>query len=427
MQKKMLLALLLAASLLLSGCALITVDKDVDNARVIIDVNGETVTKGQLHNAVDYQLEQNEYMNQLYAMFGMSGTLATDHDTVEQEIIDAYISTFVTRQKAKAMGLDQMTEEELAQINETAETNYLDYLHQITDTYFANSDLDEEALHAKAEEYIAANGLTTKDDIIASATESKMIEKLQANTVKDVAVTEEDLTAALDEKIAADQSEFATSPDLYGYYVNNGTTAHYAPAGYRYVKHVLVKFTEEDQAVIDEKTAALTEAQTALSSAAEGEDTTELSAAVNLAQKAVEEATETASQNIWAKVEEIHAKATAEGADFDALVAEFNEDTGMPAIGYAIRSGYAYFVTEFTDAAMALENVGDVSAPVKSNYGYHILQYSADIPEGAVSLDSVRDTLEAEVLSAKQGEAYNAALEGWISEANVITYLDRLH
>ena len=43
MQKKSLLALLLALSVLLSGCALVTVDTAKDNARVIVDVNGETV------------------------------------------------------------------------------------------------------------------------------------------------------------------------------------------------------------------------------------------------------------------------------------------------------------------------------------------------------------------------------------------------
>ena len=42
MQKKSLLALLLALMMLLSGCALVTVDTEKDNARTIIDVNGET-------------------------------------------------------------------------------------------------------------------------------------------------------------------------------------------------------------------------------------------------------------------------------------------------------------------------------------------------------------------------------------------------
>ena len=58
MQKKVFLAILLVASLLLSGCALITVDEKADNARIIIDVNGETVTKAEVKNAIDYQIQQ---------------------------------------------------------------------------------------------------------------------------------------------------------------------------------------------------------------------------------------------------------------------------------------------------------------------------------------------------------------------------------
>ena len=142
---------------------------------------------------------------------------------------------------------------------------------------------------------------------------------------------------------------------------------------------------------------------------------------------ALEAAKETARQNIKAKVDEVYALATAEGADFDALVAQYNEDTGMPAIGYAICEGYAYFVESFTAAGMALENVGDVSEPVESTYGYHIMQYSAEIPEGPAALEDVRAELEAEVLTTKQDAAYTEAVNQWVSEADVKTYTDRLN
>lgn len=207
------------------------------------------------------------------------------------------------------------------------------------------------------------------------------------------------------------------------------------------VKQILVKFTEEDAAVLTEKTTAYTTAQTALTDAkkaldeaAEDADKEALQAAVDEAQKALDEAAaamkaaeETACQNIQAKTDEIYAKATAEGADFDALVAEYNEDTGMPAAGYAMREGYATFVPSFTKAGMALANVGDVSEPVQSSYGYHIIQYAADIPEGTVALDTVRETLENELLNAKCDEAYTAALASWVEEAQVKTYPERMN
>ena len=90
MRKKCFLALLLAVSLLLSGCALVTVDEQADNARVVLDVNGEKVTKGVLNNAVDYQLSQNEQMNYYYQLFGLSGTYSTDRATVQSQVVDSY-------------------------------------------------------------------------------------------------------------------------------------------------------------------------------------------------------------------------------------------------------------------------------------------------------------------------------------------------
>ena len=91
MRKKGLLALLLAVTLLMSGCALVTVDEAADNARVIVDVNGETVNKLTVHNAVHSVIEQNEYMNQFYAMLGGNVNLPTDEATVLTQVVDTYV------------------------------------------------------------------------------------------------------------------------------------------------------------------------------------------------------------------------------------------------------------------------------------------------------------------------------------------------
>ncbi|MBE5783699.1 MAG: hypothetical protein E7329_10345 [Clostridiales bacterium] len=441
MQKKVFLAILLAASLLLSGCALVTVDQEADNARIIIDVNGETVTKAEVNSAIDYQISQNEYMNELYAMFGMTANLTTDRATLQEQVIESYVRSLVAEQKAIALGLDQMTEEETAEINASAEENYKAFLEQVASYYLSTSTAEGDALLAEAEKYVQDNNLGSKEDFVLTATETKLIEKLENETVKDVTVSEEELTAALNEKVEADRATYTATPTQYGTDVNGGLDAYYAPAGYRYVKHILVEFTEEDNTAITDTTAAynaaetaLTEAQAALDNAAADADKAALQTALDEAKKArdealaaAENATATAYANIKEKVDAIYAAATAEGADFDALVAEHSTDAGMPAIGYAICEGFTDFVESFTAAGMALEKVGDVSAPVESTYGYHILQYSADIEEGAATLDAVRETLEEETLSTKQTETYTAAVDAWVAEAKVTTYLDRMN
>lgn len=442
MRKKCILALMLAAMLVLSGCALVTVDEAADNARVILDVDGETVNKAVFHNMVEYQLYQNQQMNSYYQLLGLTGSFSTDENTVAQEVLASYTNSLVAKHKAAELGFDQMTEEENQEIQETAEKNYEELLTEIKDHYLADSaSLDEAELRQKAIEYANENGMSTLENYLDSAKIEKSVEKLRADTVKDVTYTQEELQAKLDEEAAANKTTFESNPDYYGYYLNNGTPVYYNAPGYRMVKQVLVKFNEEDNTALTEKNTelsqaktALNDAQSALTEAAEDADKTALQAAVDEAQAKLDEVQaaydalkETAYANIQAKADEIYQKAIAEGADFDALVAEFNEDTGMPAAGYAVREGYSFFVTSFVDAAMALEKVGDVSEPVKSDYGFHIIQYSADITEGTVALDTVSDTLGAELLSEKQDQAYADALAAWVSEAKVESHLEKLH
>lgn len=442
MRKKCILALMLAAMLVLSGCALVTVDEAADSARVILDVDGETVNKAVFHNMVEYQLYQNQQMNSYYQMLGLTGSFSTDENTVAQEVLASYTNSLVAKHKAAELGFDQMTEEENQEIQETAEKNYEELLTEIKDHYLADSaSLDEAELRQKAMEYANENGMSTLENYLDSAKIEKSVEKLRADTVKDVTYTQEELQAKLDEEAAANKTTFESNPDYYGYYLNNGTPVYYNAPGYRMVKQVLVKFNEEDNTALTEKNTelsqaktALNDAQSALTEAAEDADKTALQAAVDEAQAKLDEVQaaydalkETAYANIQAKADEIYQKAIAEGADFDALVAEFNEDTGMPAAGYAVREGYSFFVASFVDAAMALEKVGDVSEPVKSDYGFHIIQYSADITEGTVALDTVSDTLGAELLSEKQDQAYADALAAWVSEAKVESHLEKLH
>ena len=81
----------------------------------------------------------------------------------------------------------------------------------------------------------------------------------------------------------------------------------------------------------------------------------------------------------------------------------------------------------FVTGAMALENVGDISEPVESTYGYHIIQYVGDVEEGPVDLETVRASIESSLLSAKQDETTTATMAQYVSEANVKTYADRMN
>lgn len=441
MRKKGLLALLLALTLLMSGCALVTVDQEADNARIIVDVNGETVTKRQVSNAVSNTISQNEYMNQLYSMFGMSGSYPTDKATITPQVISAYVENLVSKQKAKELGLDQYTEEEQAHIKEHADEEWKSYLSQIAKNYFPDQTLEGEALEAEAQKYIQQYGLSERAYFDESATEEELLKKLKNDTIKDVTVSDEEVQALYDEKVAADKETYTASPASYGDTVGNGGTAYYAPAGYRNVKHVLIKLTDEGSAKVDEAKSASTKAQTAqtdaqkaLDEAAEDADKAALQAALDEAKKAADEAAAavTAAEDaafaaIQDKADEVYAKATAEGADFDALVKEYSQDSEGAPEYYVVSADSTAFVAPFVTASMALQNVGDVSEPVRTTYGYHIIKYCSVVQEGPVALETVKDALSKEALTNKQEKTYDDALAAWIEAASVKTYPEKMN
>ncbi|MBQ8080390.1 MAG: peptidylprolyl isomerase, partial [Clostridia bacterium] len=287
--------------------------------------------------------------------------------------------------------------------------------------------------------------------------ENAILSKVREYAIKDVAVTEDELKAEYDSRVASAKESYESNLSAYGTSVMNGETVYYAPAGYRYVRQILVGFTEEDSAAIsaanNERTSAQTVLTTAQNALTENQDALaaeeateeekealtaaqpELQTAVDEAQAVLDEkaaaaeaALNTAFENIQAKLDEVKEKLAA-GEDFEALIEQYNDDPGMATNpnGYAVCEGYSSFDPAFVTAAMALEKVGDVSEPVRSDsYGWYIIRYNAEIPEGEVGLDAVRDLIESELLDEKQDAVYDETVQNWISAADVKSWLDRL-
>ena len=92
--------------------------------------------------------------------------------------------------------------------------------------------------------------------------------------------------------------------------------------------------------------------------------------------------------------------------------------------GYLVCDGLAIYEQAFQDAAMALANVGDISAePVKTSYGYHILQYAGDVESGMVEYtDEIKESIRVTMLEEAQNAAYEAAVAQWVAAAKVETF-----
>ena len=424
MRKKALLALMMAAILLLSGCALIKKDQAVDDATEIIRMGDQVITKKE----VLAQAEQELYdQYSMYSMFNYSYDV-TDPANI-QAAKDAAVDTLKTSlaltAKAKELGLDQLSDEELESVKTTAQAN-LDSVIASAKAYVeGGSEMDETAL-AEAAAKMAEDAGYTLDAYIAQGTTDAISAKLKEYAVKDVAVTDEEIQAEYDSRVESHKSTYSESAGTWASAANNNSTLYYTPAGVRRVKQILIKFKDEDKTAIDDAKTKLNDANTAVTTAqakvdaAQGTVDTEgisdedkakaeetLSAAKQeledadkallAANQAVTEATDKAFANIDEKADAVLAQLAEEGADWQKIMDENNEDEGMKdnEKGYAVATGMTNFDAAFVDAAMALEKIGDISPKTKGSYGYYIIRYESDEAEGPVALDAVKETLSS--------------------------------
>ena len=114
-----------------------------------------------------------------------------------------------------------------------------------------------------------------------------------------------------------------------------------------------------------------------------------------------------------AKVDQVYAELQ-NGADFTALVREHSDDTTSVKDGGKITISRGQTVPEFDKWSFDAK-VGDVSEPVKTTYGYHIIEALSPIQKAKnTPLEEVRDSIRATLLQ----EQRSAFIEDWVKDTN---------
>ena len=90
------------------------------------------------------------------------------------------------------------------------------------------------------------------------------------------------------------------------------------------------------------------------------------------------------------------------GASFDALAKKYSLDPGSARNGGDLGEfPKGVMVPEFEKAAFELKNPGDISAPVKSQFGYHIIKLEEHIPASPSPFEQVKAAIVRELTDTR--------------------------
>ncbi|SDU42303.1 SurA N-terminal domain-containing protein [Geopseudomonas guangdongensis] len=347
------------------------------NRNEAAEVNGEPIALGELSRAVDMQRRQ---LQQRFG--GQFDASLLDEKLLRSSALDALIERKLLLQGAAQAGfgfsqpaLDQLIllTPEFQQDGKFSAERFDQVIRQMGyDRLQFRQLLEQEMLIGQLQAGLAGSGFVTEEEVRAFAALERQTRDfasltLQADSAA-VSISDEQLKAYYDEHA----SEFMTAEQVRIEYVELKKE--------RFFDQVEVS-AEELQAEYEKEIANLGEQRKASHILLETGD------ALN-------------DEQARAKLEELRQRILA-GEDFAALAKEFSNDPGSAAaggdLGYA---GQGVYDVAFEEALFALQ-VGQVSAPVKSEFGWHLIRLddiqAAEVP----SLDSLKPQLERELKTQK--------------------------
>ncbi|HEY5257880.1 MAG TPA: peptidylprolyl isomerase [Candidatus Baltobacteraceae bacterium] len=107
------------------------------------------------------------------------------------------------------------------------------------------------------------------------------------------------------------------------------------------------------------------------------------------------------------------------GKDFAQLAKQYSKDPGSKNVGGELPPfGHGQMVKQFDRAAFSLP-VGKISAPVKSQWGYHIIQVEKIQPAVVATLASTHDKIVDLLRQQQEGPLVGPFFQGLLAKANI--------
>ena len=349
-----------------------------------------------------------EGMNVTYEMFRMEYKYFLEYSEIEDDtleevaaqcisqrksIIDYLVNEQIILQKAREMGVYDLTEEEQKEVDDevaerfAAHVAYYGTLAAMEqageDGELTMTDEEKDAIGNQRLDEMLENSGMTRDDFRWWVESSKITDKLE----KAVGDTVPYSRAEEEFKGVQEYAEELYNTSMITYSMG-GYDQIWLPDGSRLIKHILIGFDDDTLSSIR-----------TLRSEGSDEEADKLRA---------EEA-----EKLKEKQEEIEAKLD-EGGDIDELIAEYSADAVGSASnpdGYTVIPKGETFMKEFQEAAFVPEKIGDRTTCV-TDYGVHIMIY---VGNAKVSDSAVKSYTEYLYKELKSKEFSDKMLE-WAEE-----------
>jgi parvulin-like peptidyl-prolyl isomerase len=367
-------------------------------AIVVMEVGGEKV----------YKDEFDEAYSSLCSQYGIAEDDESLSGMIADTALDLLLSEKVIRIKLKELGYMDLSDEDLenAQTQAQSELDYVtagsipSIIEELGEDYTEQEYKD--AL-VKFEDELLSDYDLTREDFMNFFYETIALENARAELLKDAVPAEEEVKLQYNNFVEADKEAIGDDLASYESLLNQKGFSYYIPEGIRFARHILIKLDDE----------SVSEISTLRQS---GDDA------------AADEALTEALTTIQEESDTVLALLQSGDITFTEGIETYNEDPGMKSNpdGYEIYEGNGTFVESFTIGAMSLENLGDITGLVASDFGYHIIEYTSDKPAGAVAFESVHDAIYDSMVSTLQDNEWAKLIAQWKEEVPYTMYKDVL-
>ena len=406
---------------------------------VVVRVGEVMFTKSQIQSAVQTDISLTQILNEEYL---------TDEEKRMQrdDTIDRYIGAGLIEMKLREAGKNDFTEDEEETLKTTARNQYEQLWEGL---YQRFQQEDEKVTEADVTEVMKEAGYSAEAIYEGLKTGERRYRAIQLYCPS--LVLSEDMvkdyyqTQFLD----PDRERYENDLDLYEREVlMNRNESFYTPEGYRAIKQILLDYPEGVRVGLRNESARVNQAaqdvaaavQTLTTVATTTDDWAAMDepravydaamAELTAARDAfVEKRENLTAPKIRDTVDEI-TKAFDAGIDFDSLINKYSTDKNEQNLqkgGYPIHADSKNWPEEFLSAAMALAKTGDISKPIYSDLGIHILYYASDIPAGEHVLTAdEREILNSSALYYYQNQELEKLISQWRAEYEIETHPELL-